>query len=131
MKLYRFVPLFRNSILLKSSFNEKLIWFKIELCPIYGMRNLCSRGKELTEKVNDESVWLTRSSRSLDIRPLRAFIITSICSFIAYISAATGGGVTSVRDGRLTFCRSGLLGALLLSGPSRSRRSTLASWSSS
>ena len=34
LKLYKFVPLFRNLILLKSSFNEKLAWFKIELCPI-------------------------------------------------------------------------------------------------
>ena len=34
LKLYRFVPLFRNSILVKSSFNEKLAWFKIELCLI-------------------------------------------------------------------------------------------------
>ena len=89
------------------------------------MRNLCGRGKELTEAVNKESVRLTRSSRSLDTRPLRAFIITSICSFIACISAITGGRVISVRDGRLTFCHSGLLGALLPSGPFRSRRSAL------
>ena len=96
------------------------------------MRNLCNRGKELTEAVNDESVWLTRSSRSLDIRPLKAFIITSICSLIACISATTGGGVISVRDGRLIFCHSSMLGALIPFGPSQSRRSTLVpSWSSS
>ena len=89
------------------------------------MRNLCSRGKELTEAVNSESVRLTRSSKSLDTRPLKAFIITSICSFIACIFATTGDGVISVRDERLTFCRSNLLGALLPSGPSRSHRSTL------
>ena len=95
------------------------------------MRNLCGRGKELTEAVNGESVRLTRSSRSLNTRPLRAFIITSICSFIACISATTGGGVISVKDRRLTFCRSGLLGALLPSGPSRSHRSVLVPYRSS
>ena len=96
------------------------------------MRNLCDRGKELTEAVKGESVQLTRSSRSLDTRHLRAFIITSICSFIACISATTGGGVISVRDERLTFCRFGLLWALPPSSPSRSRRSALvSSWSSS
>ena len=77
------------------------------------MRNLCGREKELTEAVNGESVRLTRSSRSLDTRPLRVFIITSTCSFIAYISMTTGGGFISMKDGRLTFCRSSLLRALL------------------
>ena len=72
----------------------------------------------MIEVVNGESVQLTRSARLLDTRPLRVFIITFICSFIACISAATGGGVTSVRDGRLTFCCFGLLGALLPSDPS-------------
>ena len=95
------------------------------------MRNLCSRGKELTEAVNGESVRLTRSSRSLDTRPLRAFIITSICSFIACISATTGGGVASMRDGRLTFCRSSLLEVLLPFGPSQSYRLALVSSRSS
>ena len=77
--------------------------------------------------VNGESVQLMRSSRSLDTRPLRAFIITSICSFIACISAKTGGRVASTRDGMLTFRRSNRLGALLPSGPSRSRRLALES----
>ena len=96
------------------------------------MRNLCDWGKELTEAMNGESVRLTRLSRSLDTRPLKAFIITSICSFIAYISATTGGRVISVKDGRLTCCRTGLLGALLPSSPSWSRRSALVpTWSSS
>ena len=82
--------------------------------------------------MNGESVRLTRSSRSLDTRPLRAFIITSICSFIACISTTTSGGVISVRDGRLTYCHSGLLGALLPFSPSWSRCSALVpSWSSS
>ena len=96
-----------------------------------GMRNLCGKGKELTTAVNGESVRLTRSSRSLDTCPLRAFIITSIYSFIACISAKTGGGVVSTRDGMLTFCRSSRLGALLSSDPSRSRHSTLESSRSS
>ena len=80
------------------------------------------------EGVNGELVLFTKSSRSLDIRPLRAFIITSICSFIACIFAIIGGGVASMRDGRLRFCRSGLLGALLPSGLSGSPRSELSSW---
>ena len=83
------------------------------------------------EGVNGESVLFTKSSRSLDTRPLRAFIMTSICSFIACISAMIGGGVASMRDGRLRFCRSGLLGALLPSGLSGSPHSKLASWLSS
>ena len=96
------------------------------------MRNLCGRGKELTKAMNSESIRLTRSSRSLDTCPLRAFIITSICSFIAYISTTICGGVVSVRDRRLIFCHFGLLGALLPFSPSRSRRSALVpSWSSS
>ena len=96
------------------------------------MRNLCDRGKELTEAVNGESVRLTRSSRSLDIRPLRVFIMTSICSFIVCISATIGGGAVSMKDERLMFCRSSLLGALLPSGLSWSLRSVLLpSWFSS
>ena len=96
------------------------------------MRNLCGSRKELTEVVNSESIRLTRSSRSLDTHPLRAFIITSICSFIACISVTICGGAISVRDGRLIFCRSDLLGALLPFGPSQSRHSALVpSWSSS
>ena len=83
------------------------------------------------EGVNGESVLFTKLSRSLDTRPLRAFIMTSICSFIACISAMIGGGVASMRDGRLRFCRSGLLGALLPSGLSGSPHSKLSSWLSS
>ena len=80
------------------------------------------------EGVNSESVLFTKSSRSLDTRPLRAFIMTSICSFIACISTIIGGGVASMRDGRLRFCRSGLLGELLPSGLSGSPRSKLSSY---
>ena len=40
---------------------------------------------------------------SVNSCPLRAFIITSICSFIACISAAIGGGAVSMRDGMLKF----------------------------
>ena len=56
------------------------------------LRKFYGRGKELTEVMNDESVLFTESSRSLETRPLKAFIITSICSFIAYISATISGG---------------------------------------
>ena len=92
------------------------------------MRNFYGRRKELTEVVNGESVIFTKSSRSLDTRPLRAFIITSICSFITCISTTIGGGVVSMRDERLKFCHSGLLGALLPSGLSCSLHSELSSW---
>ena len=81
--------------------------------------------------VNGESILFTKSSRSLDTRPLRAFIITFICSFIAWISATIGGGAISMRDGRLMFCRFALLSALLPSGFSWSLRSKLSSWFSS
>ena len=95
------------------------------------MRNFWGRGKELTERVNGESILFTKSSRLLDTLPLRAFIITSICSFITCISTIIGGGVASMRDGRLKFCHSGLLNALLPSGLSGSPRSELSSWLSS
>ena len=77
--------------------------------------------------VNGESILFTKSSRSLDTRPVRAFIITSICSFIACISMTIGGGAVSMRDGRLKFYCFGLLGALLPSGLSCSPRSGLSS----
>ena len=83
------------------------------------------------EVVNSESVLFTKSLRSLDTRPLKAFIITFIRSFIACISATIGGGAVSMRDGRLRFYRSGLLGALLPSGLSCSLCSELSSWFSS
>ena len=66
--------------------------------------------------VNGESVLFTKSSRSLESRPLKAFIMTSICSFIAYISAKMGGGAVSMREGMFKFRRLGLLGSLLPSG---------------
>ena len=81
--------------------------------------------------VNGESVLFTKSSRSLETRPLRAFIITSICSFIAYIFAKIGGGAVSMREGMLKFRRSGLLGSLLPSGLSSPPRSELSPWFSS
>ena len=83
------------------------------------------------EGVNGESVLFTKSSRLLDTRPLRAFIMTLICSFIACIFTIIGGGVASMRDGRLRLCRSGLLGALLPSGLSGFPRLELSSWLSS
>ena len=79
------------------------------------------------EIVNGESVLFTKSSRSLEARPLKAFIITSICSFITCISATIGGGAISMREGRLKFRRFGLLDALLPSGLSGSSRSELSS----
>ena len=81
--------------------------------------------------VKGESVRWTKSSRSLDTRPLRVFIIKSIHSLIICISATMWGGTMSAVDGRLTSDRSSLLGALLPSGPSWYLLSTLVpSWSS-
>ena len=72
-----------------------------------------------------ESIWWTNSLRSFDTRPLRAFIIRSIISFIIYISTTMYGGAISVTDGRLVSCRSCLLGAWLPSDPSQSLLSAL------
>ena len=83
------------------------------------------------EGVNGESVLFTKSSRLLDTRPLRVFIMTFICYFIACISAIIGDEGASMRDGRLRFYRSGLLGTLLPFSLSGSPRSELSSWLSS
>ena len=85
----------------------------------------------MTKIVNSESVLFTKSSRSLEARPLKAFIITSICSFIACISAKIGGGAVSMREGMLKFRRSGLLSSLLPSGLLSPPRSELSPWFSS
>ena len=80
--------------------------------------------------VKGELVRWTKLSRSLDTRPLRAFIIRSICSLIIYISATMWGGAMSMMDGRFMFGRFGLLGALLPSDPSWYLLSVLVpSWS--
>jgi len=56
----------------------------------------------------------------------------SIYSLIICISTTMWGGAISVMDGQLMSSRSGLLGALLPSGPSWFLRSALVpSWSSS
>ena len=67
--------------------------------------------------VKGESIRWTKSSRLLDTRPLRVFIIRPIRSFITCISATMRGGAMSTVDGRLTSSRSGLLEALLPSDP--------------
>ena len=81
--------------------------------------------------MNGESVLFTKSLRSLETHPLKAFIMTSICSFIACISARMGGGVVSMREGVLKFRRSDLLGSLLSSDLSGPLRSELSPWFSS
>ena len=82
--------------------------------------------------VKGELVWWTKSSRSLDTHPLRAFIIRSIRSLIIYISVTMWGGAMSAVDGRLKFGCSGFLGASLPSGPFWYLLSALVpSWSSS
>ena len=57
------------------------------------------RGKEVTYAVNGESVQWTNSSQLVDTRPLRAFIIMSILSFIVYISWAMHITPTSILEG--------------------------------
>ena len=90
------------------------------------------RGNEVTDVVNGELVRWTKSSKSLNTRPLRAFIMKSISSFIIYISTTMWGGVVFVADGRLMSCHSSLLEALLPSNPSWSFLLALVpSWSSS
>ena len=81
--------------------------------------------------MNGESVLFTKSSTSLETRPLRAFIMTSICSFIACISARMGGGVAFVREGMLELRLSVLLGSLLPSYFSGPLLSELSPWFSS
>ena len=84
------------------------------------------------DSVNGKSVQWTKSSRLLDTRLLRVFIIKSIRSFIIYISVTMCGGAVSVTDRWLRSCRFGLLEALLPFGPSWSLLSALVpSWSSS
>ena len=77
------------------------------------MQNFDERGNEVTDVVKGESVQWTNSLRSLKTRPLRAFIMKSICSFIICISATMYGGAVSAVDGRLVFCRSCLPRVLL------------------
>ncbi|KAL0012771.1 hypothetical protein SO802_007879 [Lithocarpus litseifolius] len=77
------------------------------------IRNFGKRGNEVMDVVKGESVRWTNSSRSLDARPLRAFIMKSIHSFIICISTIMYGGVVSATDERLVSYRSCLLGALL------------------
>ena len=67
----------------------------------------------MTSVVNGESVRRTKSLRSLDTLPLRAFIIKFIRSFITCISVTMWGEVVLVMNGRLMSCRSRLLKALL------------------
>ena len=82
------------------------------------MWNFGGRGNEVTGTVKD--IQWNNLSRLLDTRPRKAFIMKSIISFIICISATMCGGAVSTINGWLVSCRSSLLGALLLSGPSRS-----------
>ena len=53
-----------------------------------GILNLAGRGKDVTGAVKGELVRWTSSSKLVDTRPFRAFIIISIFSFIVCISCA-------------------------------------------
>ena len=82
--------------------------------------------------VKSESVRRTKSLKSLDTCPLRAFIIKSIHSLMICIFATMWGGAMSALDGLIMSGCSGLLGALLPSNPSWYLLSVLVpSWSSS
>ena len=95
------------------------------------MQNFGGKGNKMTDVVNGESVRCTNSSRSLDTRPIRAFIMKSIHSFIICISATMCGGAVSATDGWLVSCCSCLVRALLPFGPSWSLLLALvSSWSS-
>ena len=72
----------------------------------------------MTGAVNGESIWWTSSSRSFNTRPLRAFIMKSILSFIICISTTICDSAVSAMDGWLVSYRSCLLKALLPFGHS-------------
>ena len=82
------------------------------------MPNFGGRENEVTDAMNGESIRWTNSLISLDTRPLRAFIMKSIHSFIIYISVTMCDGAVSTADERLVSCYSCLLGVLLPSGSS-------------
>ena len=84
-----------------------------------GIWNFARKGKEVTWAVKGESIRWTNSSKLVDTHPLMAFIITSIFSFIIYISWAMHIALISILDGRL-----------VLSGPSCLLGMLLSSWSS-
>ena len=121
---WRCIRVMKNSKWSKGSLDPS----KFSTC---GIQNFGGSGNEVMDAMNDESVRWTKSSRSLDTRLLRVFIIKFICSFIICISATIWGGTVSVMDGWLVSRRFGLLGALLPSSPSWFHLSTLVlSWSS-
>ena len=99
-------------------------WLKGSFNPSYastcGILNLTSRGKDVISVVKGESIRWTSSSKLVDNRPLRAFIIISIFSFIVCISCVMCNMSTSSSEGRLVSCWSRLLMALLSSWSSLS-----------
>ena len=85
-----------------------------------GIRNLARRGRKVTCAVKGESVLQTSSSRSVDTRPLLAFIIMSIFSFIICMSCTMQITPLSSSDGWSVTCQSRLLMMLLSSWSSLS-----------
>ena len=102
----------------KRSFNSS--W-----ASICGIQNFAGRGNKVMGAVKGESVRWTNTSRLLDTRPLRAFIMKSIIFFIICIFATMCASVVSAMDGWLVSCRSCQLRALLPSSHSWSLLSTL------
>ena len=70
----------------------------------YGILNLVGRRKDVTGAVKGELVRWTSSSKLVDTRPFRTFIIISIFSFIVYISCVMRNVPTSSSEGRLVSC---------------------------
>ena len=95
----------------------------------YGIQNLVGRGKEVTYSMKGESIHWTSSSRLVDTHPFMAFIIISIFSFIISMSCVMHITLLSSSDERLvSSCKSRLLGMLLSSWTSLSRRPSIKRW---
>ena len=95
-------------------------FFNPSYASICGILNLVGRGKNVTGAVKGESVRWTSLSKLIDTRPLRAFIIISIFSFIICIFCVMHNTPTSSSEGQLVSYWSRLLATLLSSWSSLS-----------
>ena len=79
-----------------------------------GIQNFVRRGKEVTLAMNGELVQRTSPSKLVDTRPLMAFVVISIFSFIICISWAIRIALTSILEGQLVSSGSSLMLEMLL-----------------
>ena len=83
-------------------------WSKGSFDPSYastcGILNLASRGTDMTGAVKGKLVRWTSSSKLVDTRPLKAFIIIFIFSLIICISCVMRNVPTSNSEGQLVSC---------------------------